>query len=434
MNPKSFEELNKLSEVSDFFYLHLEPEVPDFTINQNFKLIIHGKGKLEIEVSPGYIQQLATALNDLIFNKTKLSVLTWNIKPLFSYFNHYLLKNKFVPDTLIYDLFVIENFLGIKDKQPNTLNESLLRFKTIMGLNNWQKIYKKIHYPLIVHTIPNLENNPLLHELDKCAKYSYYEIEGQKNGRLRSFGKFSKSYLPHTLGEDQKKLLKPKERDKIFMLADINNCEVTFLQILSGDKRIKEFLESDKDVYKQIYEVLTGDMCNTDKKRSDCKLIFLPTIYGCGSQTLSENLKVHESIAKDLIKRVNHYFPEALEWVSEQAKQAKKNGNLSDYFGRKRIFDENNYYTSRNFVVQGPAATVCLEKLIEIDNQLDKSADLVFTIHDSYGITCYPNQAKDLFYLVKGIVNSESKLIPGLHLNLHAQFGLKLNNLQTFWK
>lgn len=432
-----FSELKELSEISDMIYVRMEPEVPDFTINQSFKLIVYGKRTVEIEINPSIVQQIATLLDNTIFNKeNKLSVLIWNAKPLFSYMNHYLVKNKFVTNVIIYDLFVIESFLCIKEKTPLSLKESLIRFKNFINIKSWKSIYQKIHLPLIVHTIPNLENTPLLHELDKVAKYAYYEIEGQKNGRLRSYGKFSRSYLPHTLGEEQKKILKPKERQQIFMLADINNCEVTFLQILSGDKKLKQFLESGLDVYKQIYETITGDNCDSDKKRSYCKLIFLPVVYGCGSQTLSENLKIHESIAKDLIKRVYHYFPNALEWITEKSKEAKNKNYLEDYFGRKRIFDESNFYTSRNFVVQGPAATVCLEKLIEIDKKIQEYnfVKLAFTVHDSYGILCYPNQAKELYYSIKNIVNSESKLIPNLHLDLHAQFGPKLNNLKTFYK
>lgn len=428
-------ELAEIADKSNTTYIRCTPEIPDFTIDEPFQVVISGsKKRIAVDVNRDSIRQFIGLMQETVLRPGKIA-LTWNFKPLCSYHVHFVGK-PFTLDCNLLDLKVLENYLGFFDqKQPENISEAIDRFKKVGNYKSWKTVYNKLHLPLILRTLPRLESSSIHHETDLTGKFAYYEIEGQRNGRLRSFGKFKRSYLPHTLGEEQKSVLRPKSFDDFFMLADINNCEVTVLQLLSGDLKIKEFIESGKDVYVQIYELLTGDLCDNEKKRSLCKLIFLPVIYGCGVRGLSENIGVNEPTSKDLIKRVHHFFKDSIEWITSKEKEAKNNGIVEDYFGRPRTFNEDNYYTSRNFVVQGPAATICLEKLIQIDDALEPiGSKVIFTVHDGYGITCKINKAKETWLAVKNTVRTESILFPGLCLDFHAQFGKKLNSLRTLWK
>jgi len=436
MNPENaMPKLIEIAESSNLSYIRCLPEIPDFTIDQPFQLIVSGSGnRVAVDLGPQNIRQFLGTLEDTIFAPDKIA-LAWNIKPLMSY-HRFAVGGSLCPKSSLLDLKVIENFLGFfEQKSPENLAEAIHRFKRVGEYKSWKSVYNKLHLPLILKTLPRLETASIHNDADLSGKFAYYEIEGQRNGRLLSYGKFKRSYLPHTMGEDQKRVLRPKSFDDFFMLADINNCEVTVLQYLSGDLKIKEFLESGRDVYVQIYELLTGDTCDTDKKRGMCKLIFLPVMYGCGAKRLSENIGVPEPTCRDLVKRVHHYFKEAIEWVTSKEKEAKDKGIVEDFFGRPRTFTEDNYYTSRNFVVQGPAATVCLEKLVQIDDAVTSvGSQTVFTVHDGYGITCKINRAKETWQAVKDAVQIESLLCPGLRLDFHAQFGKRLNNLRTLWK
>lgn len=429
------ESLEEIAINSNLTYIRCNPEVPDFTVEQPFEILISGsKKRISIEVVPSDIRIVMGMLEDTIFQKEKM-VLAWNIKPFFTYLTHFFGKTV-IPPSGILDLKVIENFLGFfGQKAPENLGEAVHRSRRVGNYKSWKTIYNKLHLPLLLKTLPRLESSGLHHKTDRTSKFAYYEIEGQRNGRLRCFGKYKRSYVPHTLGNDQKNVLRPKSFDDFFMLADINNCEVTVLQYLSGDSKLKEFLDSNRDVYEQIYELLTGDGDVTESKRKMCKLIFLPVIYGCGARGLSANIGINESTGRDLIRRVHHYFKDAVEWITELEKQAKTRGKVEDYFGRPREFDGDNYYTSRNFVVQSPAATICLEKLVQIDDVLDGTGSkVVFTVHDGYGITTNTQHAKETWLAVKDSVRSESILCPGLRLDFHAQFGKKLNDLRTLWK
>lgn len=279
-----------------------------------------------------------------------------------------------------------------------------------------------------------LETTSLLDEAEKVSVHAFYEIEGQINGRLRCAKQFSKGYIPHTIGPDQKKALKPKGYNRCFMSTDIRHCEVTVLQWLSQDPNLLYIIESGQDLYKEIYHVTTGDPCDSDKKRDYAKRMFLPVMYGCGPTSLGKSMGLAEQTAKELIRRIHAKFPVATEWMRSKQEEARENGVVVDYFGRPRTF-ENEFYKARNFVVQGVAATACVEKLIAIYDALQGTESyLCFTIHDAYGIVCPVKDPKPTYTMVKDIVESESTACPGLRLKQESKFGKRLDNMKVLWR
>lgn len=428
---ESSEYIEKIG-LSKVVFIRCTPEIPDFTKEDSFLLQIQGgTTRIAIDVTPKNISTVIFMLNETIFIPNKV-VLTWNFKPLLSYFSFFI-KKLYIPKIDVLDLKVIGNFLGFFDqKPPENLIEAVNISKKIGEYKNWKLIYKKLHLPLIYKTLPSIETTPVHNTKDKTRNYSYYEIEGQKNGRLLNHGQYQRSFLPHYLGPEQREILRPSCIDDFFMISDINHCEVSILQKLSGDQKLGDFLESGIDVYHQIYELLTGDLCNNEKKRKVCKLVFLPTIYGCGVKGICENIGVNEATARDLIKRIHHYFKSSIDWVTSKSDIAKEKGQVEDFFGRIRFFNEEDYYRARNLVVQAPAATICLEKLILINDQIQSiQSKVLYTVHDGYGILCKAKAAKETHFLVKKIIQEESSLMPGLFLSSHSQFGKNLNKLKT---
>jgi len=437
MNPlETFsQQLDLITRNSRVIYLRVTPEIPDFTVSKSCKILISGaKTKVELEISPSNAVTVAGILEASVFDKEFVdTVLTWNIKPFLTYLGYYL-SRLIQPSNSLIDLNVIENFLGIPEKPPENLSGAVNRSKRIATYKSWKKVYQTIHLPLILRILPQIETTPLLNEVEKTANYSYYEIEGQKNGRLKCHKAYNRGYVPHTMGDDVKKNLKPRGYENIFMYADINNCEVSVLQWLSQDPSLTSILSTGQDVYSQIYKLITGDDCDTDKKRIMCKLMFLPVIYGCGAKGLSGNLNIPEDTCRELIKRIHIQFATAIGWVLSKQKEFENDGVVVDYHGRPRTNFEK-VHKVRNFVVQAPAATICLEKLILIADAIKPlNAKVAFTVHDGYGVICTTENAKQAFEATKQCVEAESKLCPGLKLGFHAEFGRKLINMKTFWR
>lgn len=428
-------QLSDLLETNRTVFLKIDPEVPDHTIQQNFKCIIFGaREKLEIEVDPKELMSLVAQFDVTIFDKDKVDRLyTWNFKSLATYF-HACCPQKFItPQVSILDLKVIENFLGIRKSCPENLTEAINRTKHTVK-HKWQSIYKTVILPLMLRVLPALETTPLLNDVSKRPEYPYYEIEGQINGRLNSSSKFSKCYTPHRIGPDLRQALKPVGYGRRFISADFKHCEVTVLQWLSNDPKLKELLDSGQDLHSEIYHIITGDKCDTPSKRDMSKQMFLPVIYGCSAARLGEMLTIEEAVAKELIRRMKATFSGAFSWIEAQQEQAK-NGEIVDYFGRPRKFEEGKAYMARNFSVQAVAATVCQEKLIELYKAIDSpQAYVAYSVHDGYGLVCEIAAARDTYLKIKQVLETESILCPGLKMKVKIEFGARLNSMKVLWK
>lgn len=425
-----------LLETNRAVFLRMEPEVPDFTIGAAFKVIISGtNSKVVLDVSPQDMMNLVALFDATIFDKEMVDRLyVWDIKAFASYFRH-VTQKYLTPTNSLIDLKIIESFLNIRKNPPENLVEAVNRTKLIVKHKSWQSVYKSVHLPLALRVLPSIETSPLLNEETKRPEYPYYEIEGQINGRMNCLKKFTKTYLPHNMGPDVRKVLKPRGYGLRFLCSDFRHCEVTVLQWLSGDLKLKEILDSGSDLHEKVYEIITDDPCNTENKRKLSKKMFLPVMYGCGTSGLAHNLGVNEGVAGELIGRIKHQFKTAWEWMIARQQEAK-NGTITDYFGRPRLFAEKESYLARNFSVQGVAATVCQEKLIdlhEVVNREEKS-NIVFSIHDGFGLVCKTEFAHEAFKMVKQVCEAESALCPGLKMKVEIKFGIRLDQMKVLWK
>lgn len=412
-------------------YLFVEPETLDFTIHAGGKIVIESRGRIEIEIDRDNVAIVAGLLQETVFNKESIQTLfCYNLKSLFSYFRFYLNKN-FTPSNSIVDIKVIENFLNISRKRPENLIEAVNRSNSFSKYKGWKNIYVNVHLPLMLKVLPTIETTYLLDEADKTAKFPYYEIEGQINGRLNCLKKFNKSYLPHNLSPEQSATLKPGGYGNLFLLADYKHYEVTVLQWLSKDEVLKEIINSDEDVYSVIYRILTQDNCDTAKKREISKKTFLPVMYGLGSKSLSKILDINEGLGIELVDRIRKKFSMATNWMQKQQDMAQDKKFSVDFFGRPRRYEDNKFYLARNFVVQGVAATVCAEKSIKLYNAIKSTnSKICFTVHDSYAMICPYEDAKELYTIVKDTLESESIMCPGLKMKVEVVYGKRLNNMK----
>lgn len=426
--------ISELLEGTNSVFLKTEPENLDFTDAAPRKVHISSpRGRLEFQIDPENILPLMGLFDATIFDPERVERLyCWNIKSLASYARYYI--SKFVtPKNNCIDLKPIEGFLGIRLSAPKNYAEALDRTKLVVKRGGWHRVYKSIHLPLSLRVLPAIETTPLLNSESRKAEYPCYDIEGQINGRLNCYKAFLHSYLPHTMGPEIRSAMRPRGYSFRFCTSDFRHCEVTVLQWLSKDEKLLEILESGDDLHRRIYEIVTGDGCDTETKRNLSKKMFLPVMYGCGPQGLSKNMGVSEKVADELISRIHSSFSTASKWIQSQQQQAKQ-GVITDYFGRPRIFKNEQAYLARNFVVQAPAATVCQEKLIALHNALDEETKIAYSVHDGCVLVTPTKKAKNTYDTLKGVMESESQLCPGLRMKIEVKFGARLDQMKVLWK
>lgn len=369
-------------------------------------------------------------LKDTVFAEGR-KALCFNSKPFFSYICSKKILLPFFKASF-FDLQWFYSYFGQRNIEITSKNEFIKHIPEIMGLlsKDQKDLYKTIYGRLITEIIPYIENNHLIDCEEDSRVYPFYKIEGQENGRLSCQVNHKKSYNPHSLGPEIKKNLRPAYPHDIFMIFDYKNMEVSVLAEICKDKNLIKILESGKDFYEEVFKIVIGG--ENKNSRNIAKKIFLPIIYGQAHLSLSQQLNISENTAKELISRLRKIFINAFEFSDNAQEEAKKNGCVKDFFSRTRMFSDS-FYKARNFVIQSPAALLCLEKLVNLYDVLDKQeARIIFSIHDGYGISTKKSSFFSLYSKIKNALEADSVLLPSLKLHTSLKIGKKLNEMLEF--
>lgn len=410
----------------DCIFLFLEP---DASYDKDvFLCILSSQTNFQIKLNPTAkdfkvkISKLKIALNSKF-------IFGWNVKNIISYILKY--SNKLF-DIKILDLKIIEYFLFEHSIRPTTFSEAKQRLNKCFKSSGWEKyklLHNEIYEPLTNEIIPVMENIGFINKKINKKLYPYYEIEGQKNGRFKSYKINELSINVHNLSNDDKNDLYV-EHDYNFIYLDYKSMEVVVLQWLSEDKVLGNILKSGDDIYNRIWKEITG--INDASYRDICKSIFLPIMFGMGANTISERLNVSFNSASSLIDKVKIKFSQSYDWISNN-ENLIKDGIFTDIFGRTRKFDGNDLYKVRNFSVQSPAATICQHKLVKLYNAVKNSANVISHIHDGFILSCKQSNLDKVISLSKKILEDSESLYLNLNLTIDCKVGKKLNILERYY-
>lgn len=421
-------------------YISCEPEILDPTNpERSSKLILHSPGlRVGVPLSTNS-KSLSETMGALLVLFEDLKdqgkiIAGWNIKSLYTYAKA-ILGRSFEFDGTIFDLKAIERFVGIRDgSAPKTLREAKARLTQVIKSPSWDKTrlwYKEVAWPLISDVLSSVESTRLADSEAKKHVSSYYEVEGQVNGRLASQKILKYSYNPHSMSPEEKAVLRPSDYDKQFLYFDYRHMEVSTLQWLSKDPVLEDAINSGEDLYSFIWRRLTTLEPN-EKFRDQCKLIFLPVIYGCGSETIARKHGISQNTAEKLVDRIYKTFKVSLDWISSQQFERDENNFVTDVFGRRRKM-ESDLYKVRNFAVQAPASLICIHKLIVLHRVLKSlNAEVAMHIHDGYVVMADRGQTPLVVEKACEALEKEEALYPGLKLSVACRVGGRLDMLKPF--
>lgn len=424
------EALNKIQDRDLLIYP--DPDILDFNSNKPVQLCIRSKDVfLQIPLGED-LKQLQEYLGAAQFfcGGDKSILLTWNLKNLLTYIRgrtgvDYHLKGK------IFDLSFLESYAGEEKDRPATFSEGMQRLLKLTKNSGWSKVntvYQQVYLPLIL-SIPKIETYGLSHKSKRIRVYPHYEIDGQVNGRMKCSNISSHSFNPHNMGEQERADLRCPGFGYSFLYFDFKHMEVNTLQWLSQDPKMAEILTSGRDFYEAIWEILTDSSCNSERRQL-AKNFFLPVFYGLGVDALAKKLNWPVDVCKGLITRIQKHFPVAWSWMKVQQQSLGLDGAAYDYFGRRRVFDAS--YKVRNFVVQSPAALVCLHKLVLLMDTPGSLANVCMHIHDGYVLSVKNEDINKTYETTKRLLESENELYPGLHLSVDCKRGTCLNQMVSF--
>lgn len=421
--------LSDFLKANAIIFLKCEPEITDFRKPYTGNLSLIGpQGEVRVGLNPRHFSTLVGMLAYGLAGKT---IYTWDIKKLYSYFCHRWPRQR-VPEipARIVDVKYGEAFLGTYGSCPETFADAYRRATMVLKNDACLSIHDQIHIPLATRVLPKIETAGMVDTLVRAIRHPVYDIEGQVHGRLTCRAVFPGGLLAHNIRPEERPNLKPTHADNVFAVFDYKAMEVHVLWWLTKDERLGKIISSGRDIYSTIYSLLFGLKC-TDQTRQFIKETFLPIIYGQQAKSLAEEFNIHREEAADLIAKVGRYFGTAVEWVQAKAECARRGEVVCDFFGRPRRYDDK-HHVVRNAVVQGPAAVVCLEKLIALWDRVFGRCEVALTVHDAYILDTPAKSLRNVVVDALDVLESESVMCPGLRLPVKVGVGHDLANLSEF--
>ncbi len=206
------------------------------------------------------------------------------------------------------------------------------------------------------------------------------------------------------------------EKNNILTSADYNQIEMRILADMADVKELKKAFKNKDDIHSltasQVFNVpikkITSDL------RRKAKAINFGIIYGITQYGLAKQISVSNQEALEFITSYFKKFPEIKDYMNNTIKSCRKNGYVTNIFGRRihlRGINDKNFavrsFQERaaiNAPIQGSAADLIRLAMIKIDDEIkdNKKFDtkILLQIHDEL-IFESPIKSKD--YIEKTI-------------------------------
>jgi DNA polymerase-1 len=206
------------------------------------------------------------------------------------------------------------------------------------------------------------------------------------------------------------------DKKNILISADYNQIEMRILADIADVKELKRAFKNNEDVHcltaSQVFNVPINKV--NDDLRRKAKTINFGIIYGITQYGLAKQISVSNQEALDFINSYFKNFPEIKDYMSSTINICRKQGYVSNIFGRRihlRGINDKNFsirsFQERaaiNAPIQGSAADIVRLAMIKINKLIENNKKLqikmLLQIHDELIFECLEKEA---MYVIKAI-------------------------------
>jgi len=212
------------------------------------------------------------------------------------------------------------------------------------------------------------------------------------------------------------------DKNNILVSADYNQIEMRILADMADVKELKKAFKNNQDIHSltasQVFDVPITKV--TDDFRRKAKAINFGIIYGITQYGLAKQISVSNEEALSFINSYFKKFPEIKDYMNTTIKTCRKQGFVTNIFGRKihlRGINDKNFsvraFQERaaiNAPIQGTAADIIRLAMIRIDKILEEKnkAKMLLQIHDELIFECLKKNENEVKKIVKEAMISVS--------------------------
>ncbi len=227
--------------------------------------------------------------------------------------------------------------------------------------------------------------------------------------------------------EEGKEIRKAFIADKknILVSADYNQIEMRILADMADVKELKKAFQNNEDIHSltasQVFNVPINKV-NEDLRRK-AKTINFGIIYGITQYGLAKQISVSNQEALDFINAYFRKFPEIKDYMNSTITTCRKQGYVSNIFGRRihlRGINDKNFsirsFQERaaiNAPIQGSAADIIRLAMIKINQLIENDkkfqTKMLLQIHDELIFECMENNKEYIKKTIKDAMVSVSQ-------------------------
>jgi len=212
------------------------------------------------------------------------------------------------------------------------------------------------------------------------------------------------------------------EKNNILISADYNQIEMRILADMADVKELKKAFKNNQDIHaltaSQVFDLPINKV--TDDFRRKAKAINFGIIYGITQYGLAKQISVSNQEALDFINSYFKKFPEIKDYMRTTVKACRKQGYVTNIFGRRihlRGINDKNFsvrsFQERaaiNAPIQGSAADIIRLAMIKIDKILEEkqNAKMLLQIHDELIFECLEKDQASVKKIIKEAMVSVS--------------------------
>jgi DNA polymerase-1 len=212
------------------------------------------------------------------------------------------------------------------------------------------------------------------------------------------------------------------DKNNLLISADYNQIEMRILADMADVKELKKAFKNNQDIHSitasQVFNVPIAKV--TDDFRRKAKAINFGIIYGITQYGLAKQISVSNEEALSFINSYFKKFPEIKDYMNTTIKTCRKQGFVTNIFGRRihlRGINDKNFsvraFQERaaiNAPIQGSAADIIRLAMIKIDKILEENhkAKMLLQIHDELIFECLKKDESEVKKIVKTAMTSVS--------------------------
>lgn len=244
--------------------------------------------------------------------------------------------------------------------------------------------------------------------------------------------------IKHEMGREIRKVFVPNNEDCIILSADYSQIELRVLAHIANDENMIDAFKNNHDIHtrtaSEVFKVPIDEVTST--MRSNAKAVNFGIVYGIGSFSLSEDIKVSRKEAQQYIDAYFERFPSVKKYIDGIIKQAEEDGYVRTILNRRRFVPEAQSKNkvikalgerlAMNTPIQGTAADIIKMAMVTVYRRLKEEklkSSLILQVHDELILNVY----KDEIEVIKKIVVDEMKKVMELSVPLEADVNIGEN-------